>query len=244
MSGSAEFPTSRFELAGAGKLQLRLADRPRQNFHVIFRAFEIQRVDRVRTRDTQMNRNSGGNQNAVGNKQILLRDHAHRHRAVASLLGSQIALHELARQMQRKRIHRQRPFQKPYQRYVDLVVARGRNQAQKKNGEQKRSQLSPIHNVFDPRHRRVPHPCAFLRRVGILTSASALRGFKTFNDRRQFLSAPRCTAHTPSDNSYPRPHVSNNSSSARTSSRPPSSLQRALRQYHYLNPEPASLRKQ
>ena len=86
-----------FEIPRPGKLKLGFADRARQNFHGVVCAVEGERMDRVGAGDAKMNRNSGGNQNAVRNEQVLLRDHAHGDRAIRLLLGSQIILHELSR---------------------------------------------------------------------------------------------------------------------------------------------------
>ena len=101
MSRPAEFAAHSLEFSRTGKLKLSLADRARQNLYVVIRAIESKRVDSVSAGNAKMNRNSGGNQNAVRNKQILLRDHAHRHRAIGALLGAKIILDELSRQVQR-----------------------------------------------------------------------------------------------------------------------------------------------
>ena len=74
-----------------------------------------------------------------GNKQVLLRDHAHGDRAIWILLGSQIVLDKLSRQVKRQRIDVARALQQTQQRNIDLIVAGGRDQAQSQHGQQERS---------------------------------------------------------------------------------------------------------
>ena len=150
MSRSTKLAAHRLEFARTGKLKLSLADRARQHLYVVVRAIESKGVDNVSAGNAKMNRNSGGNQNAVWNKQILLSDHAHRHRAIGTLLSAKIVLDELSRQVQRQWINIARAFQKMQQRSIDLVVARGWYEAQNQHGEQEGSQLSPIHRSLDP----------------------------------------------------------------------------------------------
>jgi len=88
MSRPAKFPAHRFIFPGARKLKLCHAYRARQGFHCVWRSVESKRVHRVRARDAKMDRNPGGNQNAVGDEQILLRNHAYGHRTIRILLGS------------------------------------------------------------------------------------------------------------------------------------------------------------
>lgn len=151
MSGSAKFTAHGFEFARLGKLQLSLADRAGKNFYVIHRATEGKRMNSVSTGNSKVNRNPGWNQNAVGNEQVLLRDHAHGHRAIRVLLGSEIAFDKLSRKVQRQWIDAPRAFQISQQGNIDLVVARGWYQAQNQCGEQENSQLSPIHNLLSLR---------------------------------------------------------------------------------------------
>ncbi len=97
MSRTAKFAARHLVFAGTRKLKLRLADRTWQNLYSVVGAVEGERVYRIRAGDAKMNRNPGGNQNAVRDEQILLRDHAHRNRAIGILLSSKIVLHELSR---------------------------------------------------------------------------------------------------------------------------------------------------
>src|ERR1700728_3242778 len=99
MARPAEFTACGLIISHARKLKLSLTDRPRQNFHNIVRAIEGQRVYRISAGDAKMNRNSSRNQNAMRNEQILFRDHAHCDRTVQLLLGPQITLDKLSRQL-------------------------------------------------------------------------------------------------------------------------------------------------
>ncbi len=144
--------------------------------------------------DAKMNRNAGRNKNAMGNEQILLSDHAHGHRAVGVLFGAQITLDELSRQMQSDRGSTSRLPRNTAAGCVDLVVARRRNQGR----------ASTVSRNF-------------------VSFASSQFAFARNQIRFRFLSGRRYSVRRPSDASCPRRRASNNSSSARTSIRPPSS---------------------
>ena len=111
------------------KLKLSFADRPRQHFHGIVRAIEGERVNGVGAGNSKMNRDSGRNQNAVRDEEVLLRDHAHGDRAIPVLLSSKIVFDEFSGQVKRQRIDVVGASQKAQQGNIDLVVARGRNEA-------------------------------------------------------------------------------------------------------------------
>ena len=129
MSCAAKFPASRLVITGARELKLRLADRARQNLDRIVGAIEGERVDGVGAGDAKMNRDSGRNEHAVRDKQVLLRDHAHRDRAIRILLGSKIILDEFSCQVKRQWFD-MGSLQKTQKGNVDLIVAGGRDQAQ------------------------------------------------------------------------------------------------------------------
>ena len=116
-----------------------LADRARQDLNGIVCAVEGERMDRVGAGDAQMNGNSSGNQNAVRNEQVLLRDHAHGDRAVRLLLGSQIVLDELSREVKREWVNVARSLQKTQHGNVDLVEACGWDKSQDQHRQQNRS---------------------------------------------------------------------------------------------------------
>jgi len=96
-------------------------------------------MDRVGAGDAKMNWNSCRNQNAVWNEQVLLRDHAHGNRAIRLLLGSQIVLDELSREVKQQWVNVARALQKTHQGNVDLIVAGGGDQAQNQHRQQDRS---------------------------------------------------------------------------------------------------------
>src|ERR1700731_3296096 len=99
MSRAAKFPANRLVFPRARKLKFRHADGAGQGFHSIIRAVEGERVHGVGAGDAEMDRNPGRNQDAVGNEQILLRNHAHGYRAIRVLLGAKIILDKLSREM-------------------------------------------------------------------------------------------------------------------------------------------------
>ncbi len=148
MSRTAEFTAHGFIFAGLGKLKLRGADRTGKNFDVVTRTDKSQRVDGVRAGDAKMDGHAGGYQNAMGNKKILLRDHAHCDRAIGALFRAQIALDELSCQMQRQRIDFPRILEVAQERKIDLVVARSWNQTKKQRGDEENTQLSPLHRML------------------------------------------------------------------------------------------------
>ncbi len=96
-------------------------------------------MDRVGAGDAKMNRDSGRNQNAMRDEQVLLSDHAHGNRAIRILRGSEIIFDELSRKVKRQRIDVTRAPQPTQQRNVDLIVARGWDQQQSQHGQQERS---------------------------------------------------------------------------------------------------------
>src|SRR5580700_1778912 len=135
----AKLAARRLILARPGKLKLRLADRAWENLDGIVGAVEGERMDRVGAGDAKMNRNSSRNQNAVGNEQVLLRDHAHGDRAIRLLLSSQIVLDKFSRQVKRERVNVARALQKTQQGDVDLVEAGGWDKSQHQHRQQDRS---------------------------------------------------------------------------------------------------------
>ena len=145
MPGAAKLSALCLVIAGIGKLKLRLANRSRRHFHRVVRPVENERMHGVGAGNSQMHRNSSGHKNAVRDEQVLLGNHANRDRTIRVLLGPKIILDEFSRNMQRQRVDMAGPSQKPQQGKIDLVIPRGRNQAQKKRREQNRSQLSPVH---------------------------------------------------------------------------------------------------
>ena len=138
-------------------MKFSLADRAWQGFHGIFRAVESERMHNIRTGNPKMNRNARWNQNAMRNKQVLLRNHAHCHRAVRILLSSKITLDKLSSKVKRQRIYVVRPRQKPQQWLINLIVARGRNQAQSQHCKEEYTQLSPFHSPLSLRIDYVPN---------------------------------------------------------------------------------------
>lgn len=139
MSSSAKLAARHFIFARTGKLKLCLADRAGQDLDFIGSAIEGKRVDRVGAGDAKMNRYTSRNQNAMRDEQVLLGNHSNGDRAIWILLGSEIILDELSRQVKRQRIDVARAPQPMQQRNVDLIVARGWDQAQNQHGQQKRS---------------------------------------------------------------------------------------------------------
>ncbi len=125
MSSSAKLAARHFIFARTRELKLRLADRAGQDLNFIGSAIEGKRVDRVGAGDAKMNRDPSRNQNAMRDEQVLLGDHAHGDRAIRILLGSEIILNELSRQVQRQRIDVARTPQPMQKRNVDLIVAGG-----------------------------------------------------------------------------------------------------------------------
>jgi len=99
MSRAAKFPANRFIFSRARELKLSHADGAGQDFYRVVRAVEGECVDGIGAGDSKVDRNPGRNQNAMWNKQILLRNHAHGHRAIRILLSSKIILDELPSQM-------------------------------------------------------------------------------------------------------------------------------------------------
>jgi hypothetical protein len=139
MSRPAELAARRLIFARPGKPKLRFADRARQNLNGIVGAVESERMDGVGARDAKMNWDSSRNQNAVRNEQVLLRDDANCDRAIRFLLGSQIVLDKLSREVEQQWVNVARALQKVRQGNVDLIVAGGRDQAQNQHGQQERS---------------------------------------------------------------------------------------------------------
>ncbi len=101
MSSPTKLPANRFVFARIRKLKFSFADRTRQDLHCVSCAVESEGVHRVGAGDAKMNRNSGGNKNAMGNEQVLLRDHAHGDRAIRILFRAKIILDELPRKVKR-----------------------------------------------------------------------------------------------------------------------------------------------
>ena len=101
MSRAAKFTARGLIFASAGKLKFSRGHRSRQSLHHIVSAREREGMHRIGARNPEMNRNPGGNQNAMWNEQVLLRNHAHGHRAVGVLLGSEIVFDKLPGEVKR-----------------------------------------------------------------------------------------------------------------------------------------------
>lgn len=112
MSRSAKLAARHFIFARMWKLKLRLADRAGQDLDFIVSAIEGKRVHRVGAGDAKMNGNSSRNQNAMGDEQVLLCDHAHCNRAIGILLSAKIVLDELSSKVEGQRIDAARAPQK------------------------------------------------------------------------------------------------------------------------------------
>ncbi len=139
MSRPAKLSARRWIFARLGELKLRFADCAGQNLHGVVGAVEGERMDGVGAGDAKMNWNSSRNQNAVGNEQVLLRDHAHGDGAIRLLLGSQIVLDEFSGEVKRERVNVARALQKTQEGNVDLIVAGGWDQSQDQHRQQDRS---------------------------------------------------------------------------------------------------------
>ena len=101
MPRTAKFPADGLEFSRARKLQFGVADRSRQDLNRVIRAVESERVYRVSACDAKMNRNSGRNQDAVRDEQVLLCDHADGNRAIGILLSSKIVFYKLSGEVER-----------------------------------------------------------------------------------------------------------------------------------------------
>src|SRR5579872_918360 len=99
MARAAKLPASRLVLAGLRKLQLRLCNHARNRFDRIWSAPNGKCVHIIGARNPQMNRNSGRDNHAVWYEQILLRNHAHRDRAIGILLGAKVVFYKLSRKV-------------------------------------------------------------------------------------------------------------------------------------------------
>ncbi|MGA9306863.1 MAG: hypothetical protein WBW31_15775 [Candidatus Sulfotelmatobacter sp.] len=104
MSRSTKLAAGHFIFARTRELKLCFADRAGQDLNFIGSAIEGERVDHVGAGDAEMNRNPSRNQNAMGDEQVLLSDHANGDRAIGILLGSEIILDELPGQVKRQSI--------------------------------------------------------------------------------------------------------------------------------------------
>src|SRR5580658_6352023 len=101
MTRSAKFAARHFIFARTREPKLGLADRAGQGLDFIVSAIESKPVDRVGAGDAKMNRDPSRNQNAMRDEQVLLSNHSHGDRAIRILLGPEIILDELSRQVKR-----------------------------------------------------------------------------------------------------------------------------------------------
>jgi hypothetical protein len=101
MSRAAKFPAHCLVVTGARELKFRQTDGAWQSFHGVIGTIQCQRMHGISARDLQMDWHSCRNKNAMWNEKILLRNHAHGHRAIRVLLGSKVVLDKLSGEVKR-----------------------------------------------------------------------------------------------------------------------------------------------
>src|SRR5579862_5659699 len=123
--------------------------------------------------DAEMNRHARGNQDAMGDKEKLLRDHAHGDGTIRILLGAEIIFDELPGEMQRCGID-PRSVQRAHQRFIDLIEASSGNEAKNQRGQHHDADFAPIHSSYDAHASSVVTPCEIYAKSGLQEPASSL----------------------------------------------------------------------